>query len=71
MEITKDTRVSEILEEYGDIAEVMELFGVKPVGRYSLRALIAKALTPEEHLITGQQIERCTCLEERVVEIDR
>lgn len=47
MEITKDTRVSDILEEYGDIAEVMELFGVKPVGRYSLRMLIAKALTVE------------------------
>jgi hypothetical protein len=47
MEITKDTRVSEILEEYGDIAEVMELFGVKRVGRYSLRALAAKALTVE------------------------
>lgn len=47
MEITKDTRVSEILEEYGDIAEVMELFGVKRVGRYSLRALAVKALTVE------------------------
>lgn len=47
MEITKDTRVSDILEEYGDIAEVMELFGVKRIGRYSLRALAAKALTVE------------------------
>jgi hypothetical protein len=47
MEITKDTRVSDILEKYGDIAEVMELFGVKRVGRYSLRALAAKALTVE------------------------
>ncbi len=47
MEITKDTRVSDILEEYGDIAEVMELFGVKRVGRYSLRVLVAKALTVE------------------------
>jgi len=45
MEITKETRISDILEEYGDIAEVMELFGVKPVGRYSLRVLAAKALT--------------------------
>ena len=34
MEITKDTRVSSILEEYGDIAPVMEVFGIKRVGRY-------------------------------------
>lgn len=47
MEITKDTRVSEILEEYGDIADVMEIFGVKRVGRYSIRSLAAKALTVE------------------------
>lgn len=47
MDITKDTRVSNILEEYGDIAEVMELFGVQQVGRYSVRALAAKALTVE------------------------
>lgn len=47
LEITKDTRVSEILEAYGDIADVMEVFGVKRVARYSLRALAAKALTVE------------------------
>jgi hypothetical protein len=47
MEITKGTRVSEILEEYGDIADVMEVFGVKRVARYSLRALATKALTVE------------------------
>lgn len=45
MEITKDTRISEILLEYGDIAEVMEVFGVRRVGRYSLRMFLAKALT--------------------------
>ena len=32
MEITKNTKVSDILEEYGDIADVMEMFGVKRVG---------------------------------------
>ena len=32
MQITKDTRVSDILLVYGDIAEVMEVFGVKRVG---------------------------------------
>lgn len=47
MEITKDTRVSDILEEYGDIAPVMEVFGVQRVGRYSVRKLITKALTVE------------------------
>lgn len=45
MEIAKDTCVADILAQYGDIADVMELFGVKRVGRYSLRALAAKALT--------------------------
>jgi hypothetical protein len=47
MKITKDTRVSAILEQYGDIADVMEIFGVKRVGRYSLRMLAAKAVTVE------------------------
>lgn len=47
MKITKDTRVSAILEAYGDIADVMEVFGVKRVGRYSLRMLAAKAVTVE------------------------
>ena len=45
MEITGDTRVSEILEKYGDIADVMELFGVKRVARYSFRRMLTKALT--------------------------
>jgi hypothetical protein len=47
MNITKDTRVAAILEQYGDIADVMEIFGIKRVGRYSLRALAAKAVTVE------------------------
>lgn len=47
MQITKDTRVSAILEEYGDIADVMEVFGIKRVRRYSLRMLAAKAVTVE------------------------
>ena len=45
MEITKDTRVADILNEYGDIADVMEIFGVKSVRRYSIRALLGKVLT--------------------------
>jgi hypothetical protein len=47
MQITKDTRVSDILLEYGDIAEVMGIFGIERVGRYSLRMFLAKALTVE------------------------
>ena len=47
MEITKDTRVSEILEKYGDIADVMELFGVKRVAGFSVRRMLTKALTVE------------------------
>ena len=45
MEITKNTRVVDILNEYGDIADVMEIFGVNRVGRYSLRRLLGKVLT--------------------------
>lgn len=45
MEITKDTRVADILNEYGDIADVMEIFGVQRVGRYSLRRILGKVLT--------------------------
>ena len=47
MEITKDTRVSDILREYGDIADVMEVFGIKRVARYSVRRFITRALTVE------------------------
>lgn len=47
MEITKDTKVSDILREYGDIAEVMETFGVKRVSGFSVRKFITKALTVE------------------------
>lgn len=47
MEITKDTKVSEILREYGDIAEVMEVFGIKRVGGYSVRKFLTRALTVE------------------------
>ena len=45
MEITKDTRVSDILNKYGDIAVVMEIFGVQRVGRFSLRRFLGKVLT--------------------------
>ena len=47
MEITKQTKVAEILEEYGDIADVMEIFGVKRVAGYSVRKMLTKAITVE------------------------
>ncbi len=45
MQITKDTRVSDILREYGDIADVMEIFGIQRVGQYSLRKFLSGVLT--------------------------
>lgn len=38
---------SELLLKYGDIADVMEIFGVQRVEKYSLRMFLAKALTVE------------------------
>ena len=35
------------MREYGDIADVMEVFGVKRVARYSFRSFITRALTVE------------------------
>jgi len=47
LEITPKTKVSDILEEYGDIADVMKIFGVQRVARYSFRRMLTKALTVE------------------------
>ena len=45
MVINEDTRVADILNEYGDIADVMEIFGVQRVGRFSVRRILGKVLT--------------------------
>ena len=45
MKITEKTYVSDILKLYGDIADVMEIFGVKRVGGYGLRKFITKFIT--------------------------
>ena len=45
MIITKKTYVSQILKEYGDIAEIMEVFGVKRAGSWGLRKLITHFIT--------------------------
>lgn len=47
LEITKDTRVSDILSRYGDIADVMEAFGIERVGPLSLRRVLGRFLTVE------------------------
>ena len=47
MEITKKTRVYDILAEYGDIADVMEVFGLKRVGPFSLRKVVTKFISVE------------------------
>ena len=47
MEITKDTKVYSIIKEYGDIAEVMETFGIKAVGTFSIRRVITRVNTVE------------------------
>jgi hypothetical protein len=45
MEITKKTYVSNIIKEYGDIADVMELLGVKRVGNFGIRKVLTHVIT--------------------------
>lgn len=47
MEINGETRVYDILREYGDIADVMEVFGINRVGTYSIRRIITRFITVE------------------------
>jgi hypothetical protein len=45
MTITEKTYVSDILKEYGDIAQVMEIFGVKRVGGFGFRRFLTRFIT--------------------------
>ena len=45
MEITKNTFVSKIIDEYGDIAEVMQVMGIKKVGNLGFRKILTKLIT--------------------------
>ena len=45
MKITEKTYVSKILKEHGDIAEIMEIFGVKRAGSWGIRKLITHFIT--------------------------
>lgn len=45
MKITEKTLVSNILKEHGDIAEIMEIFGVKRVGNYGFRKFLTRFIS--------------------------
>jgi hypothetical protein len=45
MQITEDTKISDIFEEYGDISEVMVSLGMKGVDGNRLRHFLEKKLT--------------------------
>ncbi len=45
MKITEKTYVYDILKEHGDIADIMEIFGVKRVGSLGLRKIITRFIT--------------------------
>ena len=45
MKITERTLVYDILKEYGDIAEVMEIFGVRRVGGFGFRKFLTRFIT--------------------------
>lgn len=47
LHITKDTLVSDILREHGDIAAVMEAFGVKRASGLTIRKVLGRFLTVE------------------------
>jgi hypothetical protein len=50
MKITKETCIADILNEYDDIAEVMEVFGIQRVGRNSVRSLAVYGRVPRSRL---------------------
>ena len=45
MKITERTLVYDILKEYGDIAEVMDIFGVRRVGGFGFRKFLTRFIT--------------------------
>ena len=45
MIVTAKTKVSDILNECGDIADVMELFGIKKAGSLGFRRIITRFIT--------------------------
>lgn len=47
LKITSKTRISDILDAYGDIAGVMEAFGISRAGSWVARKTLGKVLTVE------------------------
>jgi hypothetical protein len=45
MKVTQKTRIYTILKEFGDVADIMEIFGVKRVGNFAFRKIITRAIT--------------------------
>lgn len=45
MKITAKTMVSDILKEHGDIAEIMEIFGVRRVGSFGFRKFLTRFIS--------------------------
>jgi hypothetical protein len=45
MQITKDTKVYDIITKYGDIAGIMRMFHVKPVASFRIRKFLTRFIT--------------------------
>jgi len=45
MEITKDTKIADIFDKYGDISEIMIAFGMEGVSHNKLRNFLEKRIT--------------------------
>lgn len=61
--VTGKTRISEIVERYGDLTEVMGLLGLKAVGSVSLRRQLTKFLTVERAAgVQGVPLDRLLTL---------
>jgi hypothetical protein len=69
MKITPSTYVSDILKEYGDIAGVMEIFGVKRVGGYGFRKFITRFITVRTAAIVHRvPLENFTAMLEKAID---
>ena len=69
MKITPITYVSDILKEYGDIAAVMEIFGVKRVGGYGFRKFITRFITVRTAAIVHRvPLESFTLMLEKAID---
>lgn len=66
MEITKKTYVSAILKDYGDIAEVMQIMGIKKVGGFGFRKFLTRFITVRTAAFVHRQP-----LEEFLVKLNR